>query len=69
MKKEYLESAIISMKWNNSRIYPPSNVTIIVILDNGEVTKGKLYNGSFPFIFTEKGNIIDYDNVKFWVLW
>lgn len=51
-----------SMKWTNSRFFPPSHERIRIILESGDVKIGVFHPESIPFVF----NVYYYSNVKFW---
>ena len=55
-----------SMKWTNSRIFPPSHERIRIILENGDVKIGMFHPESIPFVFGTDGNVYYYSTVKFW---
>lgn len=46
-----------SMKWTNSRVFPPSHERIRIILESGDVKIGVFHPESIPFVFGV---------VKFW---
>ena len=54
-----------SMKWTNSRFFPPSHERIRIILENGDVKIGVFHPESIPFVFGVDGNVYYY-TVKFW---
>lgn len=54
-----------SMKWTNSRVFPPSHERIRIILENGDVKIGVFHPESIPFVFGTDGNVYYYSNVKF----
>lgn len=64
MSKE--KEPIFSMKWKNSRIFPPSHERIKIILENGDVKIGVFHPESIPFVFGTDGNVYYYSTVKFW---
>lgn len=55
-----------SMKWKDSRFFPPSHEKIRIILENGDVKIGVFHPESIPFVFGVDGNVYYYSNVKFW---
>lgn len=55
-----------SMKWTNSRFFPPSHERIRIILENGDVKIGIFHPESIPFVFGVDGNVYYYSTVKFW---
>lgn len=55
-----------SMKWTNSRVFPPSHERIRIILENGDVKIGVFHPESIPFVFGVDGNVYYYSTVKFW---
>lgn len=55
-----------SMKWTNSRFFPPSHERIRIILENGDVKIGVFHPESIPFVFGVDGNVYYYSTVKFW---
>lgn len=55
-----------SMKWTNSRFFPPSHERIRIILENGDVKIGVFHPESIPFVFGTDGNVYYYSTVKFW---
>lgn len=55
-----------SIKWTNSRVFPPSHERIRIILENGDVKRGVFHPESMPFVFGVDGNVYYYSNVKFW---
>lgn len=55
-----------SMKWTNSRFFPPSHERIRILLENGDVKIGVFHPESIPFVFGTDGNVYYYSTVKFW---
>lgn len=55
-----------SMKWTNSRFFPPSHERIRIILENGDVKIWVFHPESIPFVFGVDGNVYYYSTVKFW---
>jgi hypothetical protein len=64
MSKE--KEPIFSMKWTNSRVFPPSHERIRIILESGVVKIGVFHPESIPFVFGVDGNVYYYSTVKFW---